>query len=322
MFPEASIRTTGREPARELDEPPRLGRRPVVQKQEIGAGLEGFAKLGLAFHLDLDPQAERRAKPRGGDGRGNAPGDRNVVVLDQDSVVEPEAMVRSPAGDDRPLVERAKARRRLARVENPGGRSTHGLDVTPGLGRDARHSLEEIEGDPFPREQAPGAARDLRDFRSRGDALSFRGERSPNRTRVGEAKDFAGDLETARDEIALGEKKPFCPSAFRHDGPGSDVTAADVLREEHLEAGLQGGIDLAHAGRISRTPAPRPLRRLRSGWGSSPRSPSGTPLKARRERRETSARSAERRRGVLDKYVAGGAGRARSYSRQLSPRPL
>ena len=50
---------------------------------------------------------------------GDPAGGRDVVLLDQDRVVEPGAVVDGAAGGDRRLLQRAQAGRRLARVEHP-----------------------------------------------------------------------------------------------------------------------------------------------------------------------------------------------------------
>ena len=46
--------------------------------------------------------------------RRNTAGDRDVIVLDQDRVIEPEAMVEAAAAAHRIFLQRAQARRGLA----------------------------------------------------------------------------------------------------------------------------------------------------------------------------------------------------------------
>ena len=77
-----------------------------------------------------------------------------MVVLDENAVVEAEAMVCPAAGADGVFLDRAQAGKRLADIDDARLRATHGLD-DPGGGRgDAAHVAEEIECDALGREQA------------------------------------------------------------------------------------------------------------------------------------------------------------------------
>ena len=64
--------------------------------------------------------------------------ERRVVLLDQDRVVEADAMVAPAARGDRGLLEGAQARRRLPRVEDPGAGAGDRLRVARGQRRHAR----------------------------------------------------------------------------------------------------------------------------------------------------------------------------------------
>ncbi len=71
----------------------------------------------IDLELDLDEMADTgaRALQRGAD----AAGDRDMVVLDQHRIVEAEAVIGAAAGADRIFLDRAQARRRLARADDP-----------------------------------------------------------------------------------------------------------------------------------------------------------------------------------------------------------
>ena len=83
--------------------------------------------------LDLDRHALRSARasaqPRG---LPHAAGQRRVVLLDEDRVVEPAAMAHPAAGPHGLLLELAQARRGLARVEDARARALDGLHVARG----------------------------------------------------------------------------------------------------------------------------------------------------------------------------------------------
>ena len=102
--------------------------REVVEQNARHAGVEHGVKLLEILDLDLHGQAlgvlhrldRRMAHPAG---------QPLVVVLDQDPIVEPLAVIGAAAADDGVLFEDAEARRGLARVQDrdAAGRGIHEL---------------------------------------------------------------------------------------------------------------------------------------------------------------------------------------------------
>ena len=80
----------------------------VVEEQAGGAGGEGGIDLGGIPAFDLDRQAGMGVAGAG-DRIGEAAGEGDVVLLDQDRVVEAHPVVLAAAGADRGLLERALA---------------------------------------------------------------------------------------------------------------------------------------------------------------------------------------------------------------------
>ena len=85
-----------------------LGRRHVVEQDPVGAGVERLAHLRRASRTR--PRPAGRSPGRGATASAIDAGEPQVVVLDQDAVVEAEAVVRAAAAADRVLLERAQAR--------------------------------------------------------------------------------------------------------------------------------------------------------------------------------------------------------------------
>ncbi len=98
---------------------------------------------GERLGLDLDRQAVSAADAP--DGSRDAAGEAQVVVLDQDRVVEPDAVVRAAAAADGVLLERAQAGRRLARVEDRRAGALDRVDVAARQRRDAAEAAEQVE---------------------------------------------------------------------------------------------------------------------------------------------------------------------------------
>ena len=133
--------------------------RQVVEQDDVGAGVDRGLDVGEALRLDLDQHLlAGRLHPL--DGFGDAAGEPDVVVLDQDAVVEAGAMVAAAAGAHRVLLERAQRRRRLARVEH-GDPVRGGVDETPRQRGDARQALQEVERGPLRRQHQRRRAADL-----------------------------------------------------------------------------------------------------------------------------------------------------------------
>ena len=106
-----------------------------------------------------------RSRPRALDGVATEPGGANVVVLDQDAVVEPGAVVPAAADGDGVLLEDAQAGGGLARVEDRDVGSGGGVHVAARQGRDAGQASEVVERGPLAGEDGaqrpgdPGGAR-------------------------------------------------------------------------------------------------------------------------------------------------------------------
>ena len=88
-----------------------------------------------------------------------------MVVLDQDGVIQAEAVVRAAAAAHGVFLQRSPSGRRLARVHDPHRGNSGILRQPPrpvreaaGLGRDARKPLEKIERRALRRQDAAGPA--------------------------------------------------------------------------------------------------------------------------------------------------------------------
>ena len=122
-----------------------LGDREVVEQDEIGAERQRLLELLERVDLDLDlgDVARRGARPL--DRRADAAGEGDVVVLDQDRVVEAEAVVGAAADAHRVLLEGAQARRRLAGAGDARAVRRDRPRQVAGRGGDAAQAAEQVE---------------------------------------------------------------------------------------------------------------------------------------------------------------------------------
>ncbi len=91
-----------------------------------------------------------------------------VIVLDQDGIVQAEAVVAAPAAPDRVLFQRTPAGRGLARVVDRGARAGDRRDEPRRQGRDPAQPLQKVERGPLHRPAANASARATRAIRLPG----------------------------------------------------------------------------------------------------------------------------------------------------------
>ena len=112
----------------------------------------------------------------------------DVVLLDQDSVEEPDAVIPAAADAHRIFLRRAQPREGLAGIEQPASRALDPLGVGMGGGRRAGQKLQEIERRPFSGQERPGRPRRWNSTSSAGvrapslvrHSIRTRGSRRPN----------------------------------------------------------------------------------------------------------------------------------------------
>ena len=121
----------------------------VVEHDDVGPGLHGLAHLVERLALDLDLANEGHVRAAGLDRLGDAARGVDVVVLDQDAVGEVVAVVARPAHAHGLLLEDAHVGRGLAGVHELGPGAREKRRHRAGLGGNAAHALEVVEGDPL-----------------------------------------------------------------------------------------------------------------------------------------------------------------------------
>ena len=163
-----------------------LGRHVVEQQSRRAPAASASSTSASVAGLDLEREPGRR-RPRAAHGLPHPAGRRGVVLLDQDRVVEPGAVVDSTARAHRGLLQRAQAGRGLARVEDLGARALDLPNGPGGRGRNAGESLEEVQRRALGAQQRPRAALQAKDGAApRAIPLPGRAARSRRRGRAGE----------------------------------------------------------------------------------------------------------------------------------------
>ena len=93
-----------------------LGQRHVVEHDDVRARRQCLLDLLQVFGFDFDFQQMGRGSAHALDRRGNAAADGDVVVLDENTVVEPHAVVAGPACAHRTFFQHPPAPGSVLRV--------------------------------------------------------------------------------------------------------------------------------------------------------------------------------------------------------------
>lgn len=224
----------------EANEASGFGWREVVQQEGIGAGGESFAELGFVANLDLHGQGRRRRRGEGfvrdrfagaagqsenmfmgaAKGFGDAAGERDVVFLDEESVVQAETMIHSATQADRIFFKLAEQRQGFAGVADADGGSGDGFDETAGGGGDAGKMREEIQRGALGGKNRAGAAGKTHNLSVGGHGGAF------------------GKL---RLETELRIKRQKYTLRQRHAGENQFLTGKDDGRGDVVRGGNGGG---------------------------------------------------------------------------------
>lgn len=231
----------GLEPSPTMHQAHRLGQHfnaHVVQQEARNARVERFPDVLQRSGFDLDLEGGPGA-PRPPDGLRKGAGEVHVVVLDQDHVVEAEAMVGAASPGDGEFVKGAQPRGRLSGIENPGVRAGDGIDESAGQRGDSRHPPQEVEGCPFRCEDCARRALDLGQECARRHALAFLHSRRELDSRIVLAEHRSGHVQPGDDTVLFGNQMGAGPAIRGHNSSRGHIATADVLRKGETYGVLQ-----------------------------------------------------------------------------------
>ena len=180
-------------------------------------------------------------RPRALQHRCDAAGDRDVVVLDQDRIVEPEAVIEAAAAAHGIFLERAQARRGLAGAADAQLRAGGMAHIIGGERGDAGQPADEIQRGALAGQHRARRARNRQHVHAGGDGravaimrldVDIRRQLLKRRNRQRQSGDHAG-LPRDQDGVGLG--------CFRNGGDRGDVAgAAEILIERALHRLVDG----------------------------------------------------------------------------------
>ncbi|MNM83929.1 hypothetical protein D3C81_960000 [compost metagenome] len=118
----------------------------VVEHDNIRASLQGFLHLFQVFRLHFNRHRVRNMSTSAAHRLGDATGPFNMIILDHDGVVQPEAVIRTSSSTDRILLQHPVARRRLACIHQPGRQPAQRFHKRLRARCDTRQALQQVQG--------------------------------------------------------------------------------------------------------------------------------------------------------------------------------
>ena len=192
-------------------------------------------------------------------GFSDAPGQALVVVLDEDGIVEAEAVVGAAAAAHGVFLQHAQRGRGLARVEHRDAPAS-GVDESRGQRGDTRQPLQDIEGGTFGREERAGASGHDRHHVARLAARAVAPPHLDHGGGVALPEDLRTHVETGDDQRRLRLQLAARHQCLVYDRRARGVTAPEVFgqgaRDQiavrlHGQPGQRGHEALAPVGGAS-----------------------------------------------------------------------
>jgi hypothetical protein len=114
--------------------PAHVIQRHIVQQDELGTGIQRLLQFIQVFHFNLQRNAGRDDAEGLFQRLADATGSHDVVFLDQDAVVQADALIVAAAHGHRVFLRQAQAGQGLAGVQDAGAGTSYHIHITAGLG--------------------------------------------------------------------------------------------------------------------------------------------------------------------------------------------
>ncbi len=169
------------------------------------------------------------------EGGADSAGGGDVIVLDENGVVEADAVIGDAAGCGGRLFERAQAGGGLAGVEHAAAGAGDGIGVLAGESGDAAQALEEVEGDALAFEQGAGAAADSGEDLAIDAGIAIVLEELQVIDAAAQGVDLGEQVEPGDDEGLAGQEAAGGHLGFGDAGAAGDIAGADVFFEREAD---------------------------------------------------------------------------------------
>ena len=188
-------------------------------------------------HLDLNLQLEAlllEILVATVDGIGDAAGEVDMVVLEQDHVEESDAVVTATADLHGLLLEHTHAWGGLAGIEHTGAGALEALHVSVSHGGDAAHTLHDIEHEALCLQQGAHASADNHGDIALLHAAAVAHQHFHLHLRVETAEHLLGHFHASQDAILLDEQMATAHGILWDAAERGMVAVADILGKRQV----------------------------------------------------------------------------------------
>ena len=199
----------------------------------------------LDFHLQMQPllfliggAAVKRLL--------DASAEVNVIVLQQDHVEEPDAVVHAAADFDGFFFEHAHSGRGLASVKDAGVIALQTVGIDSSHGGDAAHALHDVQHETLGLEQGAHLARNHHGNVAGLDASPVRQKFFHLQLGVKAAKNLTSSTHSGEHAFFFDEKMALSDSVFGNTAKGGVVSVTNVLSKSEVNQTVIEFIDSVH----------------------------------------------------------------------------
>ncbi len=211
----------------------------IVEHDTVDATVvEDALQLVEVTHLDLDAKVfslSFQVVAGTVDGRLNAAGEVDMIILEHHHVVEADAVVGAAAASDGVLLEETHVGRRLAGVEELGIEALEHGDHTAGLGGDAGEALHEVQGCALGGEDGARRTLDGHHNLALEDSIPVVFQKIHSQIIINYLKHPFAHFGATKDAILFGHHLGRALGRGRDAGERGVVAIADILAECHFD---------------------------------------------------------------------------------------
>src|SRR5207247_7485213 len=177
----------------------------------------------------------------------DSPGQRDVILFQQNCIIEPETMVAAATRLHCILFQRPQSRSRFPRIPDARLRARQLFHKAPRQRGNSAKMSAKIQLRSLAREDRPGVSLDLHDLRARFYKRSVIVREGDAYFRIQRAEDLLGEWQTRANERLSGEDFSPRRRPWRYHCRGRGVPGADIFfqcRSEEHTSELQSRVDL------------------------------------------------------------------------------
>jgi len=228
---------------------PHVGGTEFIEQDDVGMCRERLFELRERFDFHLDRNF-RRQPARAGDRSRDRSGGRDMVLLDEHHVIEPDAMILRATAEDSVLLCGTQPRQCFPRVEDLAAGTGNGGDEPARHRGSRRQKLEEVESRTLSGKHRASRAFDGENHLIRQDPVTIAGRPAQFDVGVQAPEDLLHPGPAAENRV-LARDNPAAHLLGCRDQLGGNIATANVFTQGSGNLGVEIRGNVRHGGRVS-----------------------------------------------------------------------